>query len=52
MPAILKTLWQLTGEQFTGPGQVRAFLKVNGSKIAEVQAALDALEKEQKRDAR
>jgi hypothetical protein len=48
MPAILRTLWQLTGEKFSGPGQVRRFLLQNARHIADIQGRLDLLEKEQR----
>ncbi|MHC5010364.1 MAG: HEAT repeat domain-containing protein [Planctomycetota bacterium] len=52
MPAILKTLYRLTGERFTGPGEVRRFLQINAAKIAEVQARLEDAEKQQREAAR
>ena len=48
IPTILRTLKALTGEEFSKPSAIRAWLKTNGKQLEKDQKALDDKEKAQK----
>ncbi len=48
IPTILRTLKALTGEEFSKPSAIRAWVKANGEQLEKDQQALDAKEKAQK----
>jgi HEAT repeat protein len=50
MPAILRTLHQLTGEKFDGPGTLYAWVRANDRALERNMRALDEQEREQEAD--